>query len=190
MSADDSSLPTPEECALAVFSFDSDNRLALLRHLGEDHLSVRAELELGHILAFYVTSAPRRLQVGLRDFRARASFPLPLALDEQQRILRGDLPHDHRSLRAGGGDRDDGGGDRDGGAPSPVGSSFDFAGFVDSARQEPARGAAAGGLLPPVVYENDVSKRDFDDFESYEELHDFGNDTTFTGIWFWILLRK
>jgi hypothetical protein len=32
------------------------------------------------------------------------------------------------------------------------------------------------------VYENDISKRDFDDFESYEELHDFGNGTTFTGM--------
>ena len=109
MSADDSSLPTHEECALAIFSFDSDDRLALLRHLGEDDLSDRAELELGRILAFYTANAPRRLQVGLRDFRARASFPLPLALDEQQRIQRGDLPHDHWSLRAGGGDRDDGG---------------------------------------------------------------------------------
>jgi hypothetical protein len=77
MSADDSSLPTHEEYALAVFSFDSDDRLALLRHLGEDHLSDRAELELGRILAFYVISAPRRLQVGLRDFRTRVSFPLP-----------------------------------------------------------------------------------------------------------------
>jgi hypothetical protein len=46
MSADDSSLPTHEECALAGFSFDSDDRLALLRHLGEGHLSDRAELEL------------------------------------------------------------------------------------------------------------------------------------------------
>ena len=69
MSANDSSLPTHEECALAVFSFDSDDRLALLWHLGEDHLFDRAELELGRILAFYVTSTPRRLQVGLRDFR-------------------------------------------------------------------------------------------------------------------------
>jgi hypothetical protein len=25
-------------------------------------------------------------------------------------------------------------------------------------------------------------KRDFGDFESYEELHDFGNDTNFTGM--------
>jgi hypothetical protein len=83
MSADDSNLPTHEECALAIFSYDSDDRLALLRHLGEDNLSDRAELELGRILAFYTANAPRRLQVGLRDFRARASFPLPLALDEQ-----------------------------------------------------------------------------------------------------------
>ena len=152
MSADDSSLPTHEECALAIFSFDSDDRLALLRHLGEDDLSDRAELELGRILAFYTANAPRRLQVGLRDFRARASFPLPLALDEQQRIQRGDLPHDHWSLRAGGGDRDDGGGDRDGDAPSPAGSSSDSAGSVDSARQEPARGVAAGGLSPSVSF--------------------------------------
>ena len=106
ISANDSSLPTHEECALAVFSFDTNERLALLRHLSEDHLSDRAELELGRILAFYVTGAPRRLQVGLRDFRAWASFPLPLALDEQQRTLRGDFPQDHWSLHAGGGDRD------------------------------------------------------------------------------------
>ena len=33
-----------------------------------------------------------------------------------------------------------------------------------------------------LVYENDISKRDFGDFESYEELHDFGNDTNFTGM--------
>ena len=46
MSADDSSLPTREECVLAVFSFESDDRLALLRYLGEDDLSDRAELEL------------------------------------------------------------------------------------------------------------------------------------------------
>jgi hypothetical protein len=61
MSADDSSLPTHEECALAIFSFDSADRLALLRHLGEDDLSDRAELELGRILVFYTAYAPRRL---------------------------------------------------------------------------------------------------------------------------------
>ena len=33
-----------------------------------------------------------------------------------------------------------------------------------------------------LVYENDISKRDFGDFESFEELHDFGNDTNFTGM--------
>jgi hypothetical protein len=33
-----------------------------------------------------------------------------------------------------------------------------------------------------LVYENDISKRDFGDFESYEELHEFGNETTFTGM--------
>ena len=60
MSADDSSLPTHEECTLAVLSFDSDERLALLRHLGEDHLSDRAELELAGILAFYLANAPVR----------------------------------------------------------------------------------------------------------------------------------
>ena len=138
MSADDSSLPTHEECALAVFSFDSDDRLALLRHLGEDHFSDHAELELGRTLAFYVTGAPRRLQVGLRDFRARASFSLPLALDEQQRTLRGDLPQDHWSLRGGGGDRDD--------------SSSDSDGSVDFARQELARGVAADGLSPSMSF--------------------------------------
>ena len=165
MSADDSSLPTREECVLAVFSFESDDRLALLRYLGEDDLSDRAELELKGILAFYTANAPRRLQVGLRDFRARASFPLPRALDEQQRIQRGDLPQDHWSLRAGGGDRDDGGGDRIGGAPSPAGSDSESAGSGDFARQEPARGVAAGGLSPSVSFgtaEGAVQRRSID----------------------------
>ena len=165
MSADDSSLPTREECVLAVFSFESDDRLALLRYLGEDDLSDRAELELKGILAFYTANAPRRLQVGLRDFRARASFPPQFALDEQQRTRRGDLPQDHWSLRAGGGDRDDGGGDRIGGAPSPAGSDSESAGSGDFARQEPARGVAAGGLSPSVSFgtaEGAVQRRSID----------------------------
>jgi hypothetical protein len=37
-----------------------------------------------------------------------------------------------------------------------------------------------GGIGTTLVNANDISQRDFGNFESYEKLHDFGNDTSFT----------